>query len=416
MALRWEINPSPSGKDGRDLFTALGVDDPANLSLAPLGTPHYKLSYGNFAPRAGLAYQLFQRPGRETVLRAGIGIFYDLGAGLVANSASYFPYLRRKSLANVAYPLDDSSREARPFNLNPPFSTVRVFEPDFKLPLTIQWNMAIEQSLGSSQTLSASYVGAAGRRLLRSEGLANPNPNFQQVFIVTNDATSDYHALQLQFQRRLTKRLQALAAYTWSHSIDINSNDSLNNIPSGKVDPGLDRGPSDFDVRHSFGAAVTYDLPTTNLRGLGNRLFRNWSLDTMVIARTATPVDIFNGRDIGFGLFNFRPDRIEGVPLYLKDLSAPGGRIINRAAFAIPQNSRQGTLGRNALRGFPVSQINLALRRRLKLNEQFNLQLRAEFINLFNHPNFGDPVGDLGSGLFGHSTSMLGRSLGSGGS
>jgi hypothetical protein len=413
--VRWEMNPSPSGEDGRDLFTALGVNDPANLSLAPLGTPHYSPSAANFAPRAGLAYQLFQHPGKETVLRAGMGIFYDLGAGLVANSASYFPYLRRKSLANVQYPLDSALGEARPFNLNPPFSTVRVFEPDFKLPLTIQWNMTIEQSLGSSQILSASYVGAAGRRLLRSEGLANPNPNFQQVFIVTNDATSDYHALQLHYQTRLTKGLQALATYTWSNSIDINSNDSFSNIPSGKIDPRLDRGPSDFDVRHSFGGAITYDVPAPNLRGLANRLLRNWSLDTMVIARTATPVDIFNARDIGFGSFNFRPDRIEGVPLYLEDLSAPGGRIINSAAFAIPHNSRQGTLGRNALRGFPVSQVNLALRRRLKLNEQINLQLRAEFINLFNHPNFGDPVGDLSSGFFGHSTSMLGRSLGSGG-
>jgi hypothetical protein len=414
--VRWEMNPSPSGRDGRDLFTALGVLDTANLSLAPLGTPHYKLSYGNFAPRAGLAYQLSQSPGRETVLRAGAGVFYDLGAGMVANSASYFPYLRRKSLANVAYPLDASSGEARPFNLNPPFSTIRVFEQDFKLPLVLQWNMAIEQALGSSQTMSASYVGAAGRRLLRSEGLVNPNPNFQQVFVVTNNAKSDYHALQLQFQRRLTKRVQALAAYTWSHSIDINSNDSFTNIHSDRVDPALDRGPSDFDVRHSFGAAVTYDFPSTSLRGFAAGLFRDWSIDTMLIARTATPIDIFHGRDIGFGEFNFRPDRIEGLPLYLKDPSAPGGRIINSAAFSIPSDFRQGSLGRNALRGFPVSQINFAMRRRLKLNEQIHLQLRVEFINLFNHPNFGDPVGDLGSGFFGHSTSMLGRSLGSGGS
>ena len=260
--------------------------------------------------------------------------------------------------------------EARPFNLNPPFSTVRVFEPNFKLPLTIQWNMAIEQSLGPSRSLSVSYVGAAGRRLLRSEGILNPNPDFQQVFIVTNDATSDYHALQLQFQQRLAKHFQALAAYTWSHSIDINSNDSFSNIPSVKVDPSLDRGPSDFDVRHSFGAAVTFDIPTTTLSGLGSTVFRNWALDTMLIARTATPVDIFNGRDIGFGVFNFRPDRIEGVPLYLTDPSAPGGKVINRAAFAIPVDSRQGTLGRNALRGFPVSQINFALRRRFKVNEK----------------------------------------------
>jgi hypothetical protein len=68
------------------------------------------------------------------------------------------------------------------------------------------------------------------------------------------------------------------------------------------------------------------------------------------------------------------------------------------------------------LRGFPMSQVNLALRRQFRIHERFDLQLRAEFQNLFNHANFGNPVGDLNSGLFGQSTSMLGRSLGSGGS
>jgi len=414
--VRWELNPSPTGRGGRDLLTALGVDNPSKLALAPLGTPHYHSGYTNFAPRAGLAYQLFQNRGRETIIRAGFGIFYDLGAGMVANSASYFPYLRRKNLANVTYPLDGPSEEPRPFSLKPPFSTVRVFVPNFKLPMTMQWNTSIEQSLGASQALSVSYVGAAGRRLLRSEGIVNPNPNFQQVFVVSNDATSDYHALQIQFQNRLTKHFQAVAAYTWSHSIDINSNDSFSNIPSLQVNPALDRGPSDFDVRHSFSAAVTYDLPTTNLRGISSKLFGNWSLDTMLIARTSTPVEIFSGRDNGYGLFNFRPDRIENVPLYVDDSNAPGGRVVNRAAFAVPKVSRQGTLGRNALRGFPVFQTNFAVRRRLKLTEQINLQLRAEVFNLFNHPIFADPVGDLGSGLFGQAPSTLGRSLGGGGS
>ena len=413
--LRWEFNPPPSGKDGRYLITALGLDDPTNLSLAPLGTPHYEPGYNNFAPRAGVAYQLFRSQGRETTLRAGFGIFYDLGAGMIANSASYFPYLRRKSFSNVSYPLDASAAEPRPFSFDPPFSTVRVFEPNFKLPLTAQWNVSVEQSLGASQTLSTSYVGAAGRRLLRSELLLNPNPNFQQVFVATDNASSDYHALQVQFQRRLSKRFQAMAAYTWSHSIDINSNDSFNNAPAERYDPRLDRGPSDFDVRHSFGAAVTYELPRPNIGALGNRLLRNWSVDTILVARSPTPVDVFNGRDIGFGLMNFRPDRVAGVPLYINDQTAPGGRLINPAAFSIPQSPRQGTLGRNSLRGFPLSQVDLALRRRLKLNEQFDLQLRAEFVNLFNHPNFGDPVGDLGNGFFGHSISMFGRSLGSGG-
>jgi Carboxypeptidase regulatory-like domain len=414
--LRWEVNPAPSAKNGEALLTAVGLDHPASLSLAPLGTPHYETTYGNLAPRVGIAYRMFESGRNETVLRAGVGVFYDLGYGMIANTASYFPYLRRKNLANVPYPLDAAAAQARSFTLDPPFSTVRVFAPQFKLPVTFQWNVGMEQSLGSSQTISAYYVGAAGRRLLRSEGFVNPNPNFQQVFLVSNEATSDYHALQVQFQRRFAKRLQVLTTYTWSHSIDINSNDSFTNTPSSKIEPRLDRGPSDFDVRHSFAAAVSYDLPTVRVPGFANGLLRNWGLDTMLIAHTATPLDVFIGRDFGFGLFNFRPNRIEGVPLYLKDSTAPGGRIINRAAFGIPEIPGHGTLGRNSLRGFPVSQVNLALRRRLKLNERFSLQLRAEFNNLLNHPNFGDPLGDLSSGLFGQSVSMLGKSLGSAGS
>ncbi|MBA3438814.1 MAG: TonB-dependent receptor, partial [Pyrinomonadaceae bacterium] len=120
-------------------------------------------------------------------------------------------------------------------------------------------------------------------------------------------------------------------------------------------------------------------------------------------------------RDLGFGSFNSRPDLVPGMPIHLDDASVPGGRIINRFAFDLHTTFRQGTLGRNSLRGFPVSQADFALRRHFELTEALNLQFRAEFFNILNHPNFGDPVGDLGSGLFGRSTSMLGRSLGGGG-
>lgn len=413
--LRWELNPPPSGAGGQDLFTAEGLTDPATLSLAEQGTPLYRTTYCNFAPRAGFAYQLFRKQGTETVLRGGGGVFYDLGAGMAANSASYFPYLRRKSFAQVPYPLDAASAEPRLFSLNPPISTVRVFEPDFSLPMTLQWNVSVDQSLGHRQTASASYVGAVGRRLLRSEALFNPNPTFALVFAVTGRATSDYHALQLQFQRRLSRGLQALVSYTWAHSIDTNSNDSFNNVPAAEISLRSDRGPSDFDVRHSLGAAFTYNLPAPIEATMGKRLLRDWSLDMIITARTATPVDVVRGVDLGFGLFNFRPDLVRGVPVYLDDSTAPGGRIVNRAAFAVPSAARQGTLGRNGLRGFPMSQLDLALRRRLSLGERLTLQIGAEAFNLFNRPNFGDPVGDLNSNFFGRSTAMLGRSLGSGG-
>jgi len=411
--LRWEFNPSPKGRDGQALYTVQGLDNPQTLTLAPAGTPYYRATYYNFAPRFGLAYQLSDRQGWERVLRGGFGIFYDLGSGSLANGAVSFPYLRRKVLSNIAYPMDSSLTELLPYTLNPPVGSIRASDPRLRLPLIMQWNLTFEQSLGSKRSFSASYVGAVGRRLLRLELQNNPNPDFGQVFVTTNGASSSYHALQLQFQRRLSRSLQSHIAYTWSHSIDNSSNDSFANPPVAIVNSDLDRASSDFDVRHSFAGAITYSIPAPSFGTFGKRLLRDWFVDGIITAHSAMPVDVFFRRDLGFGPFNFRPDLVSGVSLYLKDPSFPGGEVVNREAFIVPQTAREGTLGRNALRGFPVAQLDLGLRRRFALTERINLQFAADFFNVFNHPNFGDPVGDLGSGLFGRSTAMLGSSLGS---
>jgi hypothetical protein len=103
------------------------------------------------------------------------------------------------------------------------------------------------------------------------------------------------------------------------------------------------------------------------------------------------------------------------VPLYINDSSSPGGKLLNKAAFLVPIDLRQGTLERNALRGFGVSQLDFALRREFHITEAVRLQLRAEAFNIFNRPTFADPISSLTSGLFGRSTQMLGQSLGTGG-
>jgi len=419
--LRWEFNPPPSEKNGNDPFAVVGIDSPASLTLASQGTPLYKTTYNNFAPRIGAAYQLLQSSGRETILRGGFGIFYDLGTGLVANVLGGFPYIFTKSLSNVDYPL--SARQLAPpaINVNPPFGSVSSTDPNLQLPYTYQWNFTVEQTLGTNQTVSASYVAAVGRRLLRSERLASPNANFTTVNLTRNIATSDYHAMQLQFHRRLSRDLQALVSYAWSHSIDTASNDSAFFVPSQRFDPQQERGSSDFDVRHSFSGAVTYRIPAPPTNAIV-KVLRNWSVDTIYRARSATPVNVVTGATV-FGVpTTLRPDLIVGAPLYLDDSAVGGGKRINRAAFAIPPAGRQGTLGRNKLRGFPVSQVDLALHRQFYLTDRINLQFRTEFFNLFNHPNFGDP-GRTSSGFtnalnnpqFGQSTVMLGPSLGSGG-
>ena len=109
------------------------------------------------------------------------------------------------------------------------------------------------------------YVGAIGRDLLRVSNILNPNPNFGQVNLTDNSATSNYQALQVKFGRRLSQELQALASYTWSHSIDIASTDALANYlnaPNSVANPNIDRGNSDFDIQNSFAAGVIYNLPS----------------------------------------------------------------------------------------------------------------------------------------------------------
>jgi hypothetical protein len=147
-------------------------------------------------------------------------------------------------------------------------------------------------------------------------------------------------------------------------------------------------------------------------------VFGGFALDSIVRLRTAPPVNLVTGRDpLGLGLTNVaRPDVVPGQPLYLYSDTLPGGRVFNPAAFdgATPlAQGRQGTLGRNVLRGFNLQQVDLAARRRFRLAEDVNLQFRADAFNLFNTPNFANPIGQLTSPQFGRSPAILSTGLGS---
>jgi hypothetical protein len=418
--LRWDINPPLKGKDlANQPFTVVGLNDPASMTLAPRGTSLYQATYGNVAPRVGLAYQLGGRPNWGTILRAGFGVFYDLGSGSLGGVSSYFPYFSEKVISPAPFPLSPQDSAPPPFSVSPPVSDILVADPHLKLPRTYQWNVALEQSLGSSQSLSLTYIGAIGRDLLRVTNLLNPNPDFQFVNVTDNTATSDYHALQLKFQRRLSRGLQALASYTYSRSIDISSTDAFANYlstPSSIASPNVDRGDSDFDIWHSFTAGVTYDLPFPGLHKAVHALLGGWSLDAFVLARSAPPDNLMGAIFFAAGTALYpRPNVNPGVPLELYGTQYPGGRIFNSAAFSEPPEGQQGNFGRNVLRGFGASQADLGLERQFHITEQVGIRFRAEFFNIFNHPNFGSPDNDLTSPLFGHSTQTLGSSLGSGG-
>ena len=426
--LRWDVNPPPVARHGKDLLTVDNVTGPGPLAVAPAGTPLYDTTYNNFAPRVGLSYQLFREGGRLTIVRGGFGVFYDLGTGILANALSGFPYTRTKNVGSVPFPFTPAQAAPPPFTTAVPTSGFAfIADRNLKLPRTLQWNAAVEQSLNSSNTFSAAYIGAVGRRLLNR--ISKSFPTSLLLSVTDNSATSDYHGMQLQFQRRMSRGLQILTSYSWSHSIDTASNDSGLGSPA---DPNRDRGSSDFDVRHTFSTAVTYALPSPREGNFARALLGNWFLDGIVSARSATPVDVFASGAIIAGLQTIvRPDLIPGLPLYLDDPLAPGGKRFNntidparpgcKGPFCPPTPGRQGTLGRNVMRGFPMSQFDIALRRQFSLGEAATLQLRAELFNIFNHPNFGDPGTNndqanlLSNAFFGQSTQMLRSSLGTGG-
>jgi len=347
-------------------------------------------------------------------------MFYDLGQGSLGGVSSYFPYIATKTISPAPVPFPLSPQNAAPpaITLNPPVSGILVADPNLKLPRSYQWNIALEQSLGRSQSLSLTYIGAIGRDLLRVTSLFNPNPNFQSVSLTTGTATSDYHALQLKFQRRLSRGLQALASYTFSHSIDSASTDAganYLNTPSAFASPNVDRGNSDFDFRHAFTTGFTYDLPAAGSPTV-RTIVSGWSLDGFVLARSAPPVDVVGGIYFAAGTALYpRPNVNPGVPLELDGAGYPAGKIFNKAAFTTPPVGQQGSFGRNVLRGFDATQADLGVQRQFRVTERAGLRFRAEFFNILNHPNFGSPANNLTSPLFGRSTQTLANSLGSGG-
>jgi len=198
------------------------------------------------------------------------------------------------------FPLNPASAAPPPITpANLLTGTLAAFDPNLQLPYTLEWNLALEQALGQQQTVSVSYVGGAGRRLIQTAQVIAPNPNLGSANLIANVGTSEYNALQLQFQRRLLHGLQALASYTWAHSIDDGSAGSYqnerNNIVSG-IGPNANRGSSDFDVRQAFSAGVTYDVPAPKIDALTNALLRGWSpfywAAFIAVGETSTPIGI----------------------------------------------------------------------------------------------------------------------------
>ena len=389
--LRWEFSPPPVTSSPVYFFNPAGGG--VTLGQQPL----WPASYRNFAPRLGAAYQL-SRDGR-TVLRAAAGLFYDSSLSIATDLINGGP-LSISTFVSQMYA---------------PFSTLLTYGlmPGLKMPRLLQWNVSLDHAFGARDVVSLGYVASTGDRLLRREIGAGDTPTFLTA-LTTNNGRSGYQGLQVQYRRRVVEGFQALASYAWSHSIDDDSSDSFLMWAGTGAGAAGDRGSSDFDLRHSFTAALTYEFPARKA-GAG-RLLNGWALDAMLRARSGFPIAVLEDEQyLGIALANaFRPDLVAGAPVWIADSNAPGGRYINPSAFRSKASGRQGNLGRNTITGFGMSQVDLAVRREFRVGERRTLQFRMEAFNGLNEANFADPVRFMSSPMFGQSTSMLNLMLGTG--
>jgi hypothetical protein len=440
--IRWDVNPPPDLNPDRRLVV---MDFVNPIRLAEPGAKLFPTIWNAFAPRMGAAYQLFTKQNWETVVRGGYGLFYDAGSGSTGSvSGGFFPSTASRSATNVQFPFAASVLIPPVISTTPPYPQANFlvqYDKDFVLPRVHQWNVSMEQGLGKGQTISVSYVGNAGRRLLRlgilgplSRGaypVASPDFNASQNFNVTSNAegradTSDYNAMQVQFQRN-GKSINTIVNYTWSHAIDTSSSPS-NVLGTNffRVDPRLDRADSAFDRRHVVSAAMTWNLPAVKkeFNSILNAVTKDWGFDAIFQYQTSYPMEITyqdstvnNNLSIGF----LRPDIVPGQPLWIPSTGATG-RQINPAAFSVPTITRQGNMARNSIRVDSLWQPDIALSRTFAFNDRIKLKLKGEMFNFVNHPMFAQPNNLLGiksaagftpSGTFGQFTTMLNRTTSS---
>jgi hypothetical protein len=427
MGLRYEYN-----QPAYDAFDNAAIYDGTVRQIVQLGTngvPRggYEPDKNNFAPRVGLAWS----PGGSgrTVVRTGYGIHYNTsslatGLGIYFNPPFFNFQLFLPSQQNVIQIHDPwPTGSAAPVP-----SSATTFDPNLKSSYAQQWNFSLQRELTPGVVVSGSYNGTRGVNLLGARdinqpapGVAQPNlrplPFFADINQIESASDSTYHAMQLQLRTNLSSGLIGMFGYTWSRSIDNTSNFFSSagdpNFPQDSRNPGAERARSSFDTPHRFVGSFAYELPFGDgqrwgdgMTGVASALISGWKLNSIITLQAGQPYSVMlpgevdnsnTGRSI-FGFGNGDRPNLVGDP----NLSNPDpSQWIDPSAFAFPEFGTFGDAGRNIVQGPGFYNVDVSAVKDTLLGETVTLQLRAEFFNALNTPNFHSPNIFFGTPGFG---------------
>jgi hypothetical protein len=385
------------------------------------GVPRSGLSGNNtnFMPRVGFAFTATPK----TVVHAGYGIYYSApnvtnSSGLSNNTPAidYWAFNNGAVYGAATNGLafnyaSNGFVHPRVTSVNdlPSGLPVQAQDINAKTPYSEQWHLSVQRQLPYATLLSVAYVGTKGVHLddLRdvnagSPGTTNVTINrpysfFSQINLLETRQVSNYNALQISLERR-ARGLGFLASYTYSHALDESTGS-----PGSVVNPynlRADYGNSDLNVPNRFVASTTYQLPFQGSGWVGT-LERGWQVNGILQFFDGLPFSATSSSGVGDGL----TPRAQLLSGFGNGSLPPGQRRIakwfNTAAFTSPSTGQWGNSGRNILQGPGTKDVDFSVFRDIHLTEKMNLQLRSEFFNLFNTPQFNNPASTAGTTSFG---------------
>ena len=445
LGLRWDYFGVQSEKNNLFFrFVPSGGGSLVRVGTAGGPSGLYEPDYNNFAPRVAFAYDLTGKA--KTVIRGGWGLFYDAFSqdAFIGHAPENCVFCPGAAYTGVA-PAATSSATVKGITLAPgvplfpaaafnPLSDFFGADPHIRTPYIQNFNLNLQQAITSQAVLQVGYVGTVGRKLFRFRDINQPShaaitaadlgcgcildfavplnfSNFVYVNQEESSANSIYHALQTSLRVSNWHGVTSQASFVWSHSIDTasDSEDFIPNQaqPQDSQSPQLERGNSSFDIRRRFSWNFGYEFPSR--KGNWSRLTDGWGFDGVVNIQDGQPFHLnyffetdFSGSDEGFD----RPDvvgpiKYGSLPGNFLDLSAfaapctfgnPTGSGAGDDSNCIPGTRHFGNLGRNSLKGPPFKEFNFSVFKNTALTEHVSLQLRAEFFNILNHPNFSNPI------------------------